>query len=202
MCRSKTEREKLDEFRRLQKLHWEGMPSQQGISKSESADQTINQHSDGFSIVNLQWASFASGATVIIAVAKVGVLVTLCCYFRARNDRRRRERHHQLIVTISGRRPIHCQPLSMTSHQYWLGQNGIGHPMGVGQAPQSAPQPFPSMPYQPSLQPLEGRFTAFNNFPSLVSCPLLPTSGIVLLWNAGVSNIGFSHLLGSSSHLL
>ena len=101
MCRSKTKREKLDEFRRLQKLHWEGMPSQQGISKSESADQTINQHSDGFSIVNLQWASFASGATVIIAI--VGVLVTICCYFRARNDRRRRERHHQLIETILGR---------------------------------------------------------------------------------------------------
>ena len=64
--------------------------------------QTINQHLDGFSIVNLQWASFASGATVIIPVAIVGVLVTLCCYFRARNDRRSKERHHQLIETISG----------------------------------------------------------------------------------------------------
>ena len=94
---------KLNEFRRLQKLHWDSMPTQQGISKSVSEDQTINQHSDGFSIVNLQWASFASGATVIIAVAIVGVLVTLCCYFRARNDRRRRKRHHQLIETISGR---------------------------------------------------------------------------------------------------
>ena len=56
--RRKSEKEKLQEFRRLQKLHWEEMPTPSGISKSESADQTINQHSDGFSIVNLQWASF------------------------------------------------------------------------------------------------------------------------------------------------
>ena len=103
MCRGQTEKEKLAEFRRLQKATWDALPKSSGVATSKSADQTINQHSDGFSIVNLQWASFASGATVIIAVAIVSLFVTLCCYFRARNDRRRRERHRQLIATISGR---------------------------------------------------------------------------------------------------
>ena len=58
-------------------------------SLHESADQTINQSSDGFTIVNLQWGSFASGATVIIAIAIIGVLVTVCCYFKAKTGRRR-----------------------------------------------------------------------------------------------------------------
>ena len=89
-------KEKLDEFRKLQKLHWEGT-SQPGISKSELAKQTINQHSDGFSIVNLQWASFASRATIIISVATVGLLVTFCCYYRERNNRKHRESHHLLL---------------------------------------------------------------------------------------------------------
>lgn len=35
-------------------------------------------------IVNLQLRSFASGASVILAVAIIGLLVTLCCYFKAR----------------------------------------------------------------------------------------------------------------------
>ena len=178
--------------------------------------QTINQHLGGFSIVNLQWASFASGATVIIPVAIVGVLVTLCCYFRARNDRRSKERHHQLIETISGwvlprRKPssrahplsswIRCRPtwcsattvrVRVVSDAQWRLVRGTC-------------QPPSHSPACPTGHPCCRRRTG-SRYPAapLPGIPVrsLSTSGTILMWNAGVSNIRFGHLSGLSSHLM
>lgn len=64
---------------------------------SGSVDQTINQHSNRFSIVSLRWPLLRQGATTTIAVAIVGLLVTFCCYIWTRYGRKLREHHHQLL---------------------------------------------------------------------------------------------------------
>ena len=71
--------------------------------------------------------------------------------------------------------PSRCHPKqippNMMFHPHWQGQDGIGCSIVAGQAPQSILRPFPSMPFQPSLQLLEGRSTAFKSSPFLVSRP-------------------------------
>ena len=51
-CSSKSEKEKLDEWRKLAKLH-----------RQDTEENIINQSNSGVSLFNFQWASFASGAS-------------------------------------------------------------------------------------------------------------------------------------------
>ena len=203
MCRRKTEKEKLDEFRRLQKLHWDGqLPSQQGISKSESADWIIKQHSDRFSIVNLHWASFVSGATVIIAVAIVGLLVLHVTSVpgttgSAGSAITNLSKPSQLEWFTGGSLPAgpsqyrpKQMPANMMFNPPWQGLGGIGHPTVAGQVARSAFWPYQTMPSQPSSQLLEDRSMASSSSHSLVSrplainqrgCPLVECRGVSLL---------------------
>ena len=110
------------------------------------------------------------------------LLVTLCFYFRAKNDRKHRERHTQLIETMSGRvvsrrkLPGRAEPLSTepetTQHDVPPALAGSGWyrmPNG-GWAGARVNSPAISQHALPAiLAALEGRSTAFNSFPSLVS---------------------------------
>ena len=193
---------------KLQKLHWEGA-SQPGISKSESADQTINRHSDGFSIVNLQLASLASGATDIIAVAIGGLLVTFCCYYRASNNRKCQEHHHQLLKTIFGRVVFRRKPQ--------VGQNQCGRMILTYRAPAGTALPMGDgrvhqlsvhLPCQiPLSQPYLGSSWRASTWSPATFLPRLPSSQLsasraVLLWSAWLSAIRGSALSGAARHLL
>ena len=200
----------IDEFQKLQKLHWEGA-SQPWISKSESANQTINQHSDWFSIVNLQWASFAFQATVIIAVTIVGFPFTFCCYYRAWNDRKpswaprnhlRRsgvqEEAPRKSRTTAVRSPICFPPLQCSYSlvrfrlELWLG----GFPCcWFPSLAQPCPHGNPCSSRGPSSWHPAAPLSRFSS-------RQLPASGVVLLWSARVSAIRISFLSGTSCHLL
>ena len=79
---------KLWEFQRMQQMHRQ---------QTEDTENTINQSSGGFSLINIQWASFTTGATAIIVCALLFFLVIVCCWIRTKNIRRTKTRHDQLL---------------------------------------------------------------------------------------------------------
>ena len=126
------------------------------------AYQTINQNSDGFSIVNLPQASFASGATVIIAIAIVRLHGTICWYIRAGNGRNLRDHHNQLLETISGRVVTRRKPPGWPepvrpalSQSCWYGTPSKGWIDGPSALPQALLSPTAaavgSHPYLPAI---------------------------------------------------
>ena len=98
MCGSNDDDAKLREYRHLDRLHWEQMAEEYNL---ESESNTIRQNAGGFSLVNVQLASFATGASAIFVVAIISLAVLICCWLRAKGMHRSRHRHRQLSSTIS-----------------------------------------------------------------------------------------------------
>ena len=115
-CSSKSDKEKLDEWRRLAKIH-----------RQDTEENIINQSNSGVSLFNFQWASFASGASALRVIALICGLVIICCLWKAKAGRRRRKNQERLLAAIStisspsggssppGRPPVPTtnQPLSL-----------------------------------------------------------------------------------------
>ena len=85
---------KLREFQKMQRLHKQ---------QTEDTTNTINQSSGGFSLINIQWASFATGATTIIVCALLFFAVVVCCWIRTKNIRRYKRSHSQLLDVLRSR---------------------------------------------------------------------------------------------------
>ena len=67
----------------------------------ESADVHLDQSNNGFSFINLHWASFSTGLSSVLAVVLAGLLIAGCCYFRGRRQRQARTRHTELLHALS-----------------------------------------------------------------------------------------------------
>ena len=65
--------------------------------QTKDTENTINQPSGGFSLINIQWASFATGAIAIIVCALLFISIIICCWIRTKNIRRTKTRHAQLL---------------------------------------------------------------------------------------------------------
>ena len=89
---------KLREYRRLDRLHREQLAEEYNL-KSES--NTLRQNAGGFSLVNVQWASFATVASANFVVAIISLAVLICCWLRAKGMRRNKHHHRHLLWTIS-----------------------------------------------------------------------------------------------------
>ena len=66
-------------------------------SSHESHDVALDQSNNGFSFVNIHWASFSTGLSSVLAVVLAGLFIAGCCYFRGRRQRQSRARHTQLL---------------------------------------------------------------------------------------------------------
>ena len=51
---------------------------------NESSDVSLDQSNNGFSFVNIHWASFSTGLSSVLAVVLAGLFIAGCCYFRGR----------------------------------------------------------------------------------------------------------------------
>lgn len=96
MCPLNDDAAKLREYRRLDRLHREQIAEEMQI---ESESNTIRQNSGEFSLVNVQWASFATGVSAIFVVAIIALAVLVCCWLRAKGQRLRKHHHRQLLST-------------------------------------------------------------------------------------------------------
>ena len=47
----------------------------------ESNDVSLDQSNNGFSFVNIHWASFSTGLSSVLAVVLAGLFIAGCCYF-------------------------------------------------------------------------------------------------------------------------
>ena len=68
---------------------------------NQSSDISLNQSNNGFSLVNLHWASFSTGLSSVLAVVLAGLLIAGYCYFRGRRQRQARTRHTELLHALS-----------------------------------------------------------------------------------------------------
>ena len=60
---------------------------------TDSSEHTsLDQSNNGFSFINLHWASFSTGLSSVLAVVLVGLAIASCCYFRGRRQRQARSR--------------------------------------------------------------------------------------------------------------
>ena len=129
MCPPIDDAAKLWEYRCLDRLHREQIAEEMQI-KSEL--NTIRQNAGGFSLVNVQWASFATGASAIFVVAIIALAVIICCWLRAKGLCRSKHRHRQLLSTISSAiipgPPQESAPLSPAANVFtpWSLQSGSG----------------------------------------------------------------------------
>ena len=67
---------------------------------TEETENSINQSAGGFSLINIQRASFATGATAIIVCALFFLAILLCVWIRSRNVCQSRARHSQLLELL------------------------------------------------------------------------------------------------------
>ena len=68
---------------------------------NESHDVALDQSNNGFSFVNIHWASFSTGLSSILAIVLAGIFIAGCCYLRGRRQRQSRARHTQLLHALS-----------------------------------------------------------------------------------------------------
>ena len=100
--------------------------------------ELIRQNAWGFSLVNVQWASFATGALAILVVAIISLAVLVCCWLRAKGQRWSKHGHRQLLSQIlSAIVPGPPSPPVSLNHAAsvftpWNLQNGFELPL-VGQ---------------------------------------------------------------------
>ena len=64
-------------------------------------DKALDKSNNGFSFVNIYWASFSTGLSSVLAVLVAGLLIAGCCYFRGHQQRQSRARHTELLHTIA-----------------------------------------------------------------------------------------------------
>ena len=69
----------------------------------ESADVHLDQSNNGFSFINLHWASFSTSLSSVLFVLIYPGLIAGCCYFRGRRQRQSHARQTELLRTI-----VHC----------------------------------------------------------------------------------------------
>ena len=53
----------------------------------ESSDVSLDQSNNGFSLINIHWASFSTGLSSVLVVILAGLFIAGCCYFRGRRQR-------------------------------------------------------------------------------------------------------------------
>ena len=46
----------------------------------ESSDVSLDQSNNGFSLVNIHWASFSTGLSSVLVVILAGLFIAGCCY--------------------------------------------------------------------------------------------------------------------------
>ena len=64
-------------------------------------NRVTNESNNGFSFVNIHWASFSTGLSSVLAVVLVGLFIAECCYFRGRRQRQSCAWHTELLHTIA-----------------------------------------------------------------------------------------------------
>ena len=69
----------------------------------ESSDVSLDQSNNGFSLVNIHWASFSTGLSSVLVVILAGLFIAGCCYFRGRRQRQSRARHSELLHALSSK---------------------------------------------------------------------------------------------------
>ena len=53
---------------------------------NESSQVSLDQSNNGFSLINLHWASFSMKLSSVPAVVLAGLFIAGCCYFRGRRQ--------------------------------------------------------------------------------------------------------------------
>ena len=141
--------------------------------QTEDTENTINQSSGGFSLINIQWASFATGATAIIVCALLFFAVIVCCWFRTKNIRRSKRSHSQLLDVLRRRTDSVpclsriCQalcslfgPRQMAVHPQWVDLRSRSLPSPGLLSVRASTVSLPSVPtsclpwWTPHLQPM------------------------------------------------
>ena len=98
MCPPNNKVAKLREYRRLNRLNREQMTEEMCL---ESETNNICLNASRFSLVNVQLASFATGASAIFVVAIIALAVIICCWQRAKGQRRSKHLHSQLLSAVT-----------------------------------------------------------------------------------------------------
>ena len=71
------------------------------LYRDHTHENSINQSNSGVSLLNFQWASFASGASALGVVALICASIILCCLWKAKAGRRRLKNQERLLKAIS-----------------------------------------------------------------------------------------------------
>ena len=77
---------------------------------NSSADISLDQSNNGFSLVNLHWASFSTGLSSVLAVVVVCLSIAACCYCKGRRQRQSRSRPSQLLHALSSTCLLYTSP--------------------------------------------------------------------------------------------
>ena len=89
-CKGKTDKEKLEDWKLMAKLH-----------RETREENTINQSNSGDSQLNFQWACFASGASALGVVSLICGSFIICCLWKAKAGRRYQKNQERLLAAIS-----------------------------------------------------------------------------------------------------
>ena len=68
---------------------------------NDSSDISLDQSNNGFSLVNLHWASFRTDLSSVLAVVLAGLLIAGCCYFRGCWQHQMCAHHTELLHALS-----------------------------------------------------------------------------------------------------
>ena len=98
MCPPNDKAAKLREYCRLDRLNRKQIAEEMCL---ESETNNIHRNAGDFSLVNVQWASFATGASPIFVVAIIAVTLIICCWLRAKGHCRSKHRHSQLLSAVT-----------------------------------------------------------------------------------------------------
>ena len=97
---------------------------------NESSDVSLDQSNNGFSLVNIHWASFSTGLSSVLVIVLAGLFIAGCCYFRGRRQRQSRARHSELLHALSSKAHHASTPPSTQSGKY-PGSPAVSSPASV-----------------------------------------------------------------------
>ena len=171
----------------------------------------------GVSLVNFQWATFATGASALGVVALICGAFIICCLWKAKSGRRMHKNQERLLAAIStissptgGSSPPGRPPVPTTNPAPIAGADWIRTPSGWTSVPTSyvnGPSGLPRLPF-PQFPPLlyDGDFSRCGyptcrretikmrwSFPALSfdrGSPSSPKSGMNLTSGRGEMNPG------------
>ena len=112
---------------------------------NESSDVSLDQSNNGFSLVNIHWASFSTGLSSVLVVVLAGLFIAGCCYFRGRRQRQSRARHSELLHALSSKAHHTSTPPSAQSVKY-PGSPAVTSPASIT-SPASVDSGFPVVRY-------------------------------------------------------